>query len=178
MKKIKRVSSRYDDMTIEELNEYSSIEYLDFLGKIEDVPTYGNRDLSYGEHGLEQGIDWEYKDKKSKEIDRYKDTLYTRWTSGGQCGGSCWDDDGSNLRDIDGDSEPPYSYTTDTIKSMLKVAVNINDDEFEKMLPDIEKMIHENDDTNYEYYGNYTSYGYHKIRIFDLWKYLIMNTWI
>ena len=90
--------------------------------------------------------------------------IYCRYETGGCRGGSCWDD------------SDPYPYTavvpTDRFKVLDLVLVilkpNISYLQHEK----IESMIHDNEETEYEYYGNSTDWKVEYIILSELEKYL------
>ena len=76
--------------------------------------------------------------------------IYCRYETGGYSGGSCW-----------GDRNPEY-YSEDVPKDRFKVLDLV----LEVLFPDIkylqykqiEELIHDNEETEYEYYGNSTDW--------------------
>ena len=90
--------------------------------------------------------------------------IYCRYETGGYSGGSCWDD-----------SNPEY-YSEDVPKDRFKVLDLV----LEVLFPDIkylqykqiEELIHDNEETEYEYYGNSTDWKCEYIILSEL-EYLI-----
>ena len=76
--------------------------------------------------------------------------VYCRYETGGYSGGSCWDD------------SDPQPYSEDVPKDRFKVLDLV----LEVLFPEIkylqykqiEELIHDNEETEYEYYGNSTDW--------------------
>jgi hypothetical protein len=90
--------------------------------------------------------------------------IYCRYESGGVSGGSCWD------------SSNPQSYTRDAPKDKMKVLdlvlKAVKPDITFLQFREIEKMIHTNSETEYEYYGNSTEFEIEYIVLSELYAFL------
>lgn len=90
--------------------------------------------------------------------------IYGRYETGGYSGGSCWDD------------SDPQPYTEEPPKDRFKVLELV----LEKLKPNItflqykkiESMIHDNEETEYEYYGNSTDWKVEYIILSELEAFL------
>lgn len=88
--------------------------------------------------------------------------IYCRYETGGYEGGSCWDD------------SDPQPYNRETPKDRMKVLDLV----LKKIKPDItflefrmiEGLIHDNSETEYEYYGNSTDWKIEYIKLSDLYE--------
>lgn len=86
--------------------------------------------------------------------------IYCRYETGGYSGGSCWD------------YSDPRPYTEEPPRDRFKVLELV----LEKLKPDItflqykkiEEMIHSNEETEYEYYGNSTDWKVEYIILSEL----------
>jgi hypothetical protein len=94
--------------------------------------------------------------------DNQHHVLGKRWITGGECGGSCW---GTPLEPRIPELEPEFSALT----SILMVfAPQITFLQYQKII----EFIDITDDSEIEYYGNYTNYTCKYIRIEDLYNLL------
>lgn len=84
--------------------------------------------------------------------------LYTEWTSGGQTGGSCWDEGDSHYYPIDSDPEPD----TDLDFVLEKICPQITFLQYKALVHGLEER--DSYSVN-EYYGNYTTYGIKTINL-------------
>jgi len=90
--------------------------------------------------------------------------IYCRYETGGYSGGSCWDD------------SDPQPYYNDVPKDRFKVLELV----LEKLKPNItylqykkiESMIHDNEETEHEYYGNQTDWKVEYIVLSELEAFL------
>ena len=90
--------------------------------------------------------------------------IYCRYETGGYSGGSCYDD------------SDPQPYTEEPPKDRFKVLEMV----LEKLKPNItflqyekiEEMIHNNEETEYEYYGNSTDWKVEYIILSELEAFL------
>lgn len=90
------------------------------------------------------------------------------WRTGGEQGGSCWDDGTEDHHcPINGDIEPPM---TDLDELLLKVAPNISFLVYRNLE---NKLLERDERCENEYYGNYTNYGIKRINIKKLYDYLV-----
>jgi len=88
--------------------------------------------------------------------------IYMRWESGGYSGGSCWDDSDPQPYE----SEKPKFTVLDLVLKKLKPDISYLD------YKEIEKLIHDNQETEYEYYGNSIDWSVEYIILSDLYKLL------
>lgn len=92
--------------------------------------------------------------------------LYKRWKSGGSSGASCWSDAPSTP--FDGDPEPDWKPLTILLKKWGK------EQYYWDIISNLERESSQDD--NYDYYGNYDSYGIKYIVYSDLIEYLMDKT--
>lgn len=119
---------------------------------------------TYGEY------DWRRPKSKRRETAEKSNELYIfeQWTTGGISGGSCWDDGTvDNRYHSSGEKEPDF----DSLDNILLLFVpNISHLQYKAL---VKKVVHYTDHTEYEYYGNETSYGIKFVKIREL--YVEMN---
>ena len=88
--------------------------------------------------------------------------IYCRYETGGYSGGSCWDDS-----DPQPYSEEPPKDRMKVLELVLKVLKpQISFLEYRM----IEGLIHDNSETEYEYYGNSTDWKIEYIKLSDLYE--------
>lgn len=107
-----------------------------------------------------------YKDKRKSGL-AMTDYLRVSWMSGGVGGGSCWND-GSGPDPhyaIEGDPEPDFE---DLENVLVAVCPNIGFLAFKKVMR--EANIETGSETEYEYYGNSTTYSYKQVQLGNLYK--------
>lgn len=86
--------------------------------------------------------------------------IYMRWRTGGVSGGSCWESSNPQHYTCSGD-KPKFEVLDLVLK---EIAPNISYLQFRE----IEKLIHTNSETEYEYYGNCTEFDIEYIILSDL----------
>jgi hypothetical protein len=112
-------------------------------------------------------------------LNRYNPTVdlqyYTegRWSTGGQGGGSCWDEGESHYYALEGEQEPKDEYLS---LFLLKIVPELTYAQF----VNLEKSEFFEYSTEYqnEYYGNYTTYGIRKFNLrtlYDVLKQMSVN---
>jgi len=89
--------------------------------------------------------------------------IYMRWETGGYSGGSCWDD--SDPQPYYNDDKPKFTVLDLVLKKLKPDISYLN-------YKEIEKLIHSNSETEYEYYGNSRDYSVEYIILSDLYKLL------
>jgi len=89
--------------------------------------------------------------------------IYMRVETGGVSGGSCWDDSDPQSYYI-GINERPNFEILDLVLSELMPTITY------LQFKEIEKLIHTNDETEYEYYGNSTDYEIKYVILSELIK--------
>lgn len=125
--------------------------------QIEKLNTKIYNKCGYGEQGV-YSEPFGIPDKEKRLV------IYMRYETGGVSGGSCWDD-----------SDPqPYSNSDDNKDFialdvfLTQICPNITFLQFRE----IERLIHSNYKTKWEYYGNQTNYEIKYIVIEEIFKYL------
>jgi len=90
--------------------------------------------------------------------------IYCRYESGGVSGGSCWDE------------SDPQPYERDAPKDKMRVLdlvlKEISPDISFLQFREIEKLVHTNSETEYEYYGNCTEFEIEYIVLSELYDFL------
>ena len=90
--------------------------------------------------------------------------IYCRYETGGVSGGSCWDD------------SDPQPYTVKLPENRMKVLdlvlAELNQNITYSQYKQIQNLIHTNNETDYEYYGNSTDFQIEYIILSDLIKLL------
>jgi len=92
--------------------------------------------------------------------------LLSYWETGGSSGGNCWNDDPSEAYSTNAKT-PPFE---DLDKVLRLVAPTISHFHWLDLTA---KVIEEGDETYYEYYGNYTNYGYQLVQVKRLYEELV-----
>jgi hypothetical protein len=90
--------------------------------------------------------------------------IYTRYETGGVSGGSCWDS--SNPQPYD--REPPKDKFKVLDLVLAELMPNITYLQFKQ----IDALVKDNEDTEFEYYGNRTNYKAEYIILSELYKLL------
>jgi hypothetical protein len=86
--------------------------------------------------------------------------VYCRYESGGYSGGSCWDD--SDPQPYERDAPKDKMKVLDLVLKELKPEITF------LQFREIEKLIHTNEETEYEYYGNSTDFKIEYIILSEL----------
>jgi hypothetical protein len=105
---------------------------------------------------------WAYQNPKNNPP-TLDDCLYQDWRSGGQTGGSCWDEGSHIHHPITGEPEPDF-HDLDTVLEALCPKLTFL--QYKKLMSAI---IKNDDRTEDEYYGNYTVYSIKTVRLGDLY---------
>lgn len=95
--------------------------------------------------------------------------IESRWCSGEQGGGSCWDVGESHHYSMDGEPEPEFTELDDTLAEFCP---NISFIQYKQLCS---KLINRGSETENEYYGNYTTYGVKTIKCRELFEYLVQK---
>lgn len=90
--------------------------------------------------------------------------LYMRYHIGGVSGGSCWDS--SNPQPYRNDEQIPEFEILDLVLRELKPDISY------LQFREIQKMIHNSEESDWEYYGNRTDYAIKYLILDDLINYL------
>ena len=91
--------------------------------------------------------------------------IKVEWMTGGAWGGNCWDDSDPSSYGPDPQPEPEM-VTLDEI--LEKVAPTIGFLQYKQLMQKVKYDTR----TEYEYYGNHTSYASKEISIDDVWEFL------
>jgi hypothetical protein len=86
--------------------------------------------------------------------------IYMRWETGGVSGGSCWDS--SNPQRYERDGGKPKFEVLDLVLKELMPTISF------LQFREIEKLVHSNSETEYEYYGNSTDFKIEYIILSEL----------
>jgi hypothetical protein len=93
--------------------------------------------------------------------------IYTRYLTGGAAGGSCFDEDGDSGATDFVEDEPKNKWKVlDIVLEYLKP--NITYLQYKKVL----ELVHDNTETEHDYYGNYSEYRIEYIVVSELEKLL------
>ena len=86
--------------------------------------------------------------------------VYSRYKTGGYSGGSCWDD--SNPQPYSSDIPNDHMKVLDLV--LAEICPNISYLNYKK----IQSIVHDNEETEYEYYGNSTDWKVEYIILSEL----------
>lgn len=89
------------------------------------------------------------------------------WDAGGVSGGSCWDS--SDPQPYDGDA-PPTTFP-ELVKVLHATVPNLTFLQYQML--EATGVIKTGEETQYEYYGNHTTYGYRIVVLRDLYDKLV-----
>lgn len=84
--------------------------------------------------------------------------IYMRWETGGVSGGSCWESSDPQYYECD---EKPDFEVLKLVFEKLDIRLTYND-------IILHRLLHTNNETDYEYYGNSTDYGIEYIILSEL----------
>jgi hypothetical protein len=90
--------------------------------------------------------------------------LKQKWITGGDWGGNCWSEERSGYGPTP-DPEPEFN---DLDQILEKVAPSMRFLEYKNLMSKVKYSDH----TEYEYYGNHTSYGIKELKVDDIWDFL------
>ncbi len=88
--------------------------------------------------------------------------LIQYWETGGASGGSCWDD--AEAEEYSTDETAPARFA-ELDKALEAVCPAITHLQYGRLFS---QVVHEGSESDYEYYGNYTSYAYQMVTVRDL----------
>jgi len=92
-----------------------------------------------------------------------------KWVTGGMSGGNCWGD--SAVYPVGAEPEP----TLELLDQFLdEVCPDLTAKQYRRLLREVP---YRSDFDDYEYYGNYTSYGKKVVMFKDLYKWLCQEVW-
>ena len=94
------------------------------------------------------------------------DSISISWTTGGECGGSCWDTGEHKHRPLTAEPEPEFE---DLDKILEAVCPNMSFLQYKRICS---QCIEFDTDTRNEYYGNYTCIGIKRILLPKLFEVL------
>lgn len=129
--------------------------YEEFLDKVKTVLGYTDNDDSDRWYGGPYG--W-------KKIAKNGHVLTCRWIIGGASGGSCW---GDSPEPRSGDPEPEFEELDKVLESL---APTISFIKYKRLLRD---HIFTDEESEREYYGNYTVYAVKSIKLENLYNFLV-----
>lgn len=94
----------------------------------------------------EPGLYWRHGTEEYYEV---------TWISGGMCGGNCWGDSADS--EVTPEPEPDLPLLDELLDA---VAPRLTVRQYKQLLSDV---VHRDDRSEYEYYGNYTRYGIKRV---------------
>ena len=107
-----------------------------------------------------------YGNPKPTEVDPY---IMVEWSTGGICGGSCWDTGDKDNHEAYTSSDPvPELELLDSI--LEKINPHISFLQYKKLC---QNLIEYDNRVQNEYYGNCTNYSVKKVNLKKLYQYLI-----
>ncbi len=92
--------------------------------------------------------------------------IKVEWMTGGAWGGNCWDDRDPSSYQPDPQPEPEFDFL-DTI--LEQVAPSMGFIQYKKLMQKVKYDTR----TEFEYYGNHTSYASKEILVEDVWEFLM-----
>jgi len=137
----------------------------------------GNRELEY-EIELESYGDINELPNAGSDTDWRKRNgrILVKAKTGGYSGGSCWDDDNSYARPYETGTTVDYEDLEKFLEHILFAIFGRNHAfaDIPKLLEELRKssIIHEDNDTTYEYYGNSDDYQWYEVKLWDLYQFL------
>lgn len=111
------------------------------------------------------GKGWE-SDKFYQQRKNGTESFHVEWIVGGQGGGSCWDNDDSNLHPIDSEPEPEFVQLDEVLNELWPKIGYLQ----YKVL--VQTLVTRGTRVENNYYGNYTNFASKSIDISDLAEYL------
>jgi len=91
--------------------------------------------------------------------------LKEEWMAGGAWGGNCWDDSDPSSYCPNPDKEPEFEVLDEILE---RVTPTIGFLQYKTLMQKVKYDTR----TEYEYYGNHTSYGIKEILVEDIWVFL------
>jgi hypothetical protein len=91
-----------------------------------------------------------------------EDHYEVSWVSGGMCGGNCWGDNADS--EVSAEAEPELTKLDELLEL---VAPRMTIKQYKKLLADV---VQRDDRSDYEYYGNYTTYGVKRVQFDTLYQ--------
>ena len=139
----------------------------------------------YRDNELEYEIDLESYSHDDSNLPNAKNDLdwrkrngriFTRAKTGGYSGGSCWDDDESYARPYETGTTAEYEDLEKFLEHILFAIFGRGHAfaDIPKLLEELRKssIVHEDNDTTYEYYGNSDDYQWYEVKLWDLYQFL------
>lgn len=135
----------------------------EFLGAVRDSPVavYCKTPTRWG------GFQMSVRNTMKTPIE-ITDCLRVSWRSGGIGGGSCWDEGESRHYPIIGDPEPEFEDLDLLLEAICPDVSFLN---YKKLMK--ESLMETGSETEYEYYGNSTTYSYKQIELKKLYDALV-----
>lgn len=102
-----------------------------------------------------------------QRIDKTKPRLEVSWTTGGACGGNCWNDNPPESHMLSAEPEPEMENLD---KILQEVAPNLTYLQYRM----ISGLLKRDEHTEWEYYGNYTNSAEKSLDARELYDTLVM----
>jgi hypothetical protein len=93
-----------------------------------------------------------------------EDYYEVSWISGGRCGGNCWGDSADTAVTPEPEADLPL---LDELLDAVAPALTVR--QYKQLLANV---VHHDDRSDYEYYGNYTTYSIKRVRFDTLYEHL------
>lgn len=90
------------------------------------------------------------------------DQYEVSWVSGGMCGGNCWGDHADS--EVSAEAEPDLTKLDELLE---QVAPHMTVRQYKQLLA---QVVQRDDRSDYEYYGNYTTYGVKLVKFDTLYQ--------
>lgn len=103
----------------------------------------------------ENHLSWDYGTEDHYEV---------TWVSGGMCGGNCWGDSADS--EVSAEAEPELTKLDELLEN---VAPRMTIKQYKQLLSEV---VQRDDRSDYEYYGNYTTYGVKRVQFDQLYQVL------
>lgn len=140
------------------------MNYDTFLAKVKKT---GVSTSPYLPFSLERIFTYPARDRSKKPVDA-PPFIAQYWDAGGTSGGSCWDD-GTKNNHYQRTGEPAPTTFPDLVKVLTAVCPNLTFLQYEL----VKTVIKTGVETEYEYYGNSSDYGYNVVILRDLYDKLV-----
>lgn len=140
--------------------------YEQFLEKLIEIGVYWEEPVE-PEYGYSR---CSLHDRNGKEFPRLPAQIQVKWRTGGVGGGSCWDTSGEDHHYfLDSDTEPEFN---ELEKILDEFCPNIGRIDYRQLYG---KLIERDTESEYEYYGNSTSYATKTVKCRELFEYLVQK---
>lgn len=99
-----------------------------------------------------------------------KEFFEERWLTGGRIGGSCWDTGDPVFDSVDSEKEPEFSELNVVLEELCPSITYLH---YQKLV----KFVTFDSESQDEYYGNYSVYSIKRLKVEDLWDFLVEHNY-